>query len=433
MEKYEEVESLGKGGYASIKLFRHKQSNDVFAAKFASYTNMAETNSEYHLLQFFSKIENSPTLELIESFDHENFRVLVLRKYRFDFRGLQKTQIFDSIYIKQFVFVVNSLVKSVAQMHSFGVVHRDLKSANVLLDDTGRSRIADLGLAKVELGHVASFESLQSAYASLEECVEPQKTRTVCTLLYRSPEQLFQTYKKNQQKRAIFVNYTSAKKQDLWSVGVIIIEIMLSHFFIILNEVDVQSNEIKLKKIYIKMYGKQIITMVQEVFKDEKDPLTFILAHFEPEDHQLIKYQLQQPAISILDYIRTLILSRFQQQCFGTIQKYLDEFATNLANLLSPIPSQRRSIQQCQIFKQDQQNIISALPDQALDGLTQTNQKPPQYAECLTKIGLKIEYQPCDCNVLTLNNASSILGGKMFKEIKNFDGWMSQTGAKKIK
>ena len=58
-------------------------------------------------------------------------------------------------------------------MHGLGVVSRDLKSANVLLDDTGCSRLADFGLSKIELGHQADFTSFDNAIESLEALVEP--------------------------------------------------------------------------------------------------------------------------------------------------------------------------------------------------------------------------------------------------------------------
>jgi hypothetical protein len=44
------------------------------------------------------------------------------------------------------------LVQGVAAIHAAGVIHRDLKPSNILVDDQGRPRVTDLGIAKVRHG-----------------------------------------------------------------------------------------------------------------------------------------------------------------------------------------------------------------------------------------------------------------------------------------
>ena len=44
--------------------------------------------------------------------------------------------------------VAEDVVRGLAYLHAQGVVHRDIKSANILLDGEGRARVADAGLAR---------------------------------------------------------------------------------------------------------------------------------------------------------------------------------------------------------------------------------------------------------------------------------------------
>jgi hypothetical protein len=44
------------------------------------------------------------------------------------------------------------VVQGVAAVHAAGVIHRDLKPSNILVDDRGRPRVTDLGIAKVRQG-----------------------------------------------------------------------------------------------------------------------------------------------------------------------------------------------------------------------------------------------------------------------------------------
>lgn len=88
------------------------------------------------------------------------------------------------------------LVSATALMHSQWIVHRDLKTSNLLMNNRGQIKVADFGLARY-LGEPT-----------------PPLTQLVVTLWYRSPELLLGAKE-------------YGTEVDIWSIGCIFGELLL--------------------------------------------------------------------------------------------------------------------------------------------------------------------------------------------------------------
>lgn len=91
--------------------------------------------------------------------------------------------------------LVQQILEGVKYLHDSKILHRDIKSANLLLNNKGEVKIADFGLGR-------KFR------------VDCTYTSKVVTLWYRAPELLLGTK-------------LYSEKVDIWSVGCIMAEFLI--------------------------------------------------------------------------------------------------------------------------------------------------------------------------------------------------------------
>jgi len=97
---------------------------------------------------------------------------------------------------------VRQIVTGLAYLHGRDIIHRDIKGANILVDNKGGIKISDFGISKkVEASNLLSGPSSNKNRPSLQGSV-----------FWMAPEVVKQT------------SYT--RKADIWSLGCLVIEMM---------------------------------------------------------------------------------------------------------------------------------------------------------------------------------------------------------------
>jgi TolB-like protein/Flp pilus assembly protein TadD/predicted Ser/Thr protein kinase len=106
--------------------------------------------------------------------------------------------------LDQILLYGQQVAEALAHAHEHGIVHRDLKSANVMITPDGRAKVLDFGLAKRAVGHDPA------AAPTLSEPSLTAAGALAGTLAYMAPEQL--------------LGRPADERSDIWALGVVLYE-----------------------------------------------------------------------------------------------------------------------------------------------------------------------------------------------------------------
>eukprot|EP01126_Amoeba_proteus_P001671 TRINITY_DN104_c0_g1_i36.p1 TRINITY_DN104_c0_g1~~TRINITY_DN104_c0_g1_i36.p1 ORF type:complete len:384 (+),score=42.53 TRINITY_DN104_c0_g1_i36:117-1154(+) len=198
LDRFTKLEILGGGTFGTVWAALEKRTGIVFALKQIKITgNEGFPRTALREIKIMKKIHHDNVLSVREIvwIDKEYLDVyLVMDLYPYDLRKLL------SKYRMQFSpsevkFLFRQLIMGVKYLHDHAILHRDLKTENILLNACGNLKICDYGLSR--------NYSDRKAY-----------TPVVATLWYRSPELLLGP-----------IEYST--EVDMWSVGCIFAELIL--------------------------------------------------------------------------------------------------------------------------------------------------------------------------------------------------------------
>ncbi|KAE8681344.1 putative serine/threonine-protein kinase [Hibiscus syriacus] len=199
-DSFEKLEKIGQGTYSTVFRARDLESGKIVALKKVRFDNF-----EPESVRFMAR-----EILILRRLDHPNIIklegiitsrmscsiFLVFEYMEHDVTGLLSCSDIK-FSVPQIKCYVKQLLSGLDHCHSRGIMHRDIKGSNLLVNNEGTLKIADFGLANF--------------YVSGKR--QPLTSRVV-TLWYRPPELLLGS-----------TNYTAAV--DLWSVGCVFAELLL--------------------------------------------------------------------------------------------------------------------------------------------------------------------------------------------------------------
>lgn len=175
--KYTSVRWLAEGGQGAVYRATHPTLGKEVILKL-SHKQLAP-NSEHKdaLLQegrLLAELDH-PNLARVYDLDFHHQRPFLVMEY-IPGRNLQQYAEQHKLTPGQAAALVAQLARAVALAHRHGVIHRDLKPKNILIDQQGRPRVIDFGLARLENAW-AVHQDVPGIIAGTVQYMAPEQAR----------------------------------------------------------------------------------------------------------------------------------------------------------------------------------------------------------------------------------------------------------------
>lgn len=225
MNDYDIIEKLGKGGQGTVWKAERKTDGQIIALKIINDINdeaYKTAHNEIEYLKQISKPQCNPFLACYyDSFhDHDDKRFVIEMEYidgqEVDDFVKPYQQVADKSKLYRYILlIVKDLVKGLAVIHSKGLIHNDIKPANIIIDKELTPKLVDFGLACMakKFAERKDVNLYPLPGSKPKECIFESKDIPCCggvsgTPYYVAPEMI-----------SAETRYPSS---DIWSLGVTI-------------------------------------------------------------------------------------------------------------------------------------------------------------------------------------------------------------------
>jgi serine/threonine protein kinase len=215
---YKKEDRIGSGTYGIVHRVRHLETGKQYAAKIFinSYIDL-----DHNI------IEELNILRLVNSLGHQENIIYPLCIYICKKIVVILPLVDQNLYVwckkkkqipkKTIKIIIFQILKALFHFHSLGILHRDVKSTNILIDSNLRIYLIDYGMSKI----------INNCDSYLESKVQ--------TPPYRAPELYLQSHK-------------YGVEIDIWALGCIMAEMLIGNYLFGVQTKDIIHNQWSLLK-----------------------------------------------------------------------------------------------------------------------------------------------------------------------------------------
>ena len=151
-----EDKCIGRGTFGSVWKVQHKKTKQVFAIKVINKESIIQQNMLDQInkeIEIMYKLDHPNIIKLYSHFEDDDDFCLIMeyasKGQLFSF--IKKHKKLNQIMAKQFM---KEIISAVEYLHNQSppIIHRDIKPENILIDQNGKSKLADFGWASFDNG-----------------------------------------------------------------------------------------------------------------------------------------------------------------------------------------------------------------------------------------------------------------------------------------
>ena len=215
---YEVIRLLGRGGMGSVYLARDTRLGRRVAIKFLR-THSPDLTKRFILEARTTAAVQHENIVIIFEVDAWQGMPFMVFEY---ITGNTLTKVAPetkALPAPRVVELIVPVVKALAYAHSQGIVHRDLKPDNIMITDSGQTKVLDFGIAKVLQGDEqtpAAISRPRAPKTNLEDEDDEELTQQgamMGTLSYMAPEQWG-------------IGVPIDHRADIWAVGIMMFKML---------------------------------------------------------------------------------------------------------------------------------------------------------------------------------------------------------------